>query len=77
MHVYELNAKISTVYCVSGTKEYTPAQVLDVLGLAIKNDPRGICHDIGRKFITPVGPSREKMIKRIRDIKPDATISIN
>lgn len=77
VQVYELIAKINTVYCVSGSKDYTNLQIMDVLGLVVKNDPRGICHDVARKFLVPLGPNREKIIKRVKDIKPDQFIYVN
>lgn len=58
VHVHELVAKINTVYCVSGARDYNNTQVLEVLGLHIKNDPRGVCHDIGKKFLVPIGANR-------------------
>jgi protein transport protein SEC23 len=75
--VHELIAKINTVYCVSGSKEYTNIQILEILGMQLKNDPRGICHDIGRKFLVPIGANREKIVKRIRDIKLDQLVYVN
>jgi hypothetical protein len=42
VQIYELPSKINTIYCVSGTKEYNNSQIMEILGLAIKNDPRGI-----------------------------------
>jgi protein transport protein SEC23 len=77
VQVYELIAKINTVYCVSGSKDYSNLQVMDVLGLVVKNDPRGVCHDVARKFLVPLGLNREKIIKRIKDIKPDQFIYVN
>lgn len=77
VHVHELTAKINTVYCVSGSKDYTNMQVLEVLGMQIKNDPRGICHDITKKFIVQIGANREKIMKRIKDIKLDQLIYVN
>jgi protein transport protein SEC23 len=77
VHVHELTAKINTVYCVSGSKDYTNVQVLDVLGLQIKNDPRGVCHDIAKKFLVPIGNNREKITKRIKDVKIDQLIYVN
>lgn len=77
VQVYELVAKINTVYCVSGSKDYTNLQIMDVLGLVAKHDPRGICQDVGRKFLVPLGPNRDRIIKRIKDIKPDQFIYVN
>ena len=76
VHVHELTAKINTVYCVSGSKEYSNVQVLDVLGLQIKND-RGVCQDIAKKFLVPIGANRYKIIKRIKDVKVDQLIYVN
>jgi hypothetical protein len=71
VHVHELVAKINTVYCVSGSKDYTNTQILEVLGMQLKNDPRGICHEI------PIGANRDKIAKRIRDIKLDQLLYVN
>jgi hypothetical protein len=58
VHVYELPAKINTIYCVSGTKEYNNQQVMEILGLSIKNDPRGISNEVIKRFIVQLGPNR-------------------
>jgi hypothetical protein len=54
INIYELPARLNTVYCLNGAKEYQPQQIHDVLGLQIKNDPRGICQDVTKKYIVPL-----------------------
>lgn len=58
VNIYELSARMNTVYCLNGTKLYQSPQILDTLGLQVKNDPRGICQDINKKFILPLGTVR-------------------
>ena len=58
VNLYDLPARLNTVFCLNGSKEYQNAQVLDILGLHLKNDPRGICQDVNKKFIVPLGPIR-------------------
>jgi hypothetical protein len=36
-HIYEFASKINTNYCVNGTKEYTAIQVMDLIGISVKN----------------------------------------
>lgn len=77
VNVYELPARLNTVYCLNGAKEYLPVNILDILGLHLKNDPRGICTDVAKKFIVPIGSVRENLIKRIDDIVVDPFIYVN
>ena len=40
VHVYELANKINTNYCINGLKEYPLVSIMDLLGIAVKNDPQ-------------------------------------
>ena len=75
--VYEFASKINTVYCISGVKDYKTKNVMDQIGINIGSDPRMITHDITKKFLVPVKEYKDRIIKRIRDVKCDHNIYVN
>ena len=53
--VYELSNKINTNFCINGCKEYNVVNIMELLGIMVKNDPNSQNSDIVKKFIVPVG----------------------
>ena len=79
VHVYELASKINTVFCINGMKEYNNFEIMAMLGVAIKNDPTHKSYDVFKRYIIQIKnkADSDKIIRRIRDIKRDQTITVN
>lgn len=77
--VSELSSKINTEYRINGQKEYNLNDVMNLLGIHIKNDPQQKSMDILKKFIIPLNEKKdvEKIIRRIRDIKKDPNLYVS
>ena len=75
--VYEFASKINTVYCINGNKDYKTKNVMDLIVINIGSDPRMIAHDLPKKFLVPLKEYRERIIKRVRDVKCDSNIYVN
>ena len=79
VHVYELSSKINTVFCINGLKEYNNFDIMAMLGVAIKNDPTHKSYDVFKRYIIQIKnkADSDKVIRRIRDIRRDQTITVN
>lgn len=77
VHVYEFASKINTNYCLNGTKEYSVVQIMDLLGIAVKNDPNSQSSDINKRFLVPLETHRQTILSRIRNLRPDRQIYVN
>ena len=75
--VYELSSKINTNYCINGSKEYTLVNIMELLGVMVKNDPNCQNSDIIKKFMVPVSTYRNIIASRIRNIRPESHIYVN
>lgn len=75
--VYELGSKINTVYHINGLKQYNYLNIMDLIGITVKNDPHSQSSDIAKRFVVPLDSHRQSVIKRIKDIKIDRNIYIN
>lgn len=53
-HIYEFSTKINTNYCINGQKEYNTVQIMDLIGIAVRNDPQSQSSDINKRFIVPL-----------------------
>ncbi len=54
VHVYEFSSRINTNFCINGTKEYTNANIMELLGIHVKNDPNSSTSDIVKRFLVPL-----------------------
>lgn len=77
VYVYELASRINTIYCINGIKEYTLNNIMDILGINFKNDPRMQSPEITKRFLVTLGEHREKIIRRVQDIKVDPHIYVS
>ena len=79
VHVYELASKINTVFCINGLKEYSSLDIMGMLGVAVKNDPTHKSYDVFKRYIIQIKnkADSDKIIRRIRDIRRDQTITVN
>jgi GTP:adenosylcobinamide-phosphate guanylyltransferase len=79
INVYELASKINTVFCINGTKEYNLIDFMNILGVNVKGDPQGKSYDIFKRFIIQINNKADiqKIIRRVRDIRKDQSITVN
>jgi hypothetical protein len=77
VHIYEFSTKINTNYCINGVKEYNTVQIMDLIGIAVKNDPQSQSSDINKKFIVPLTEYRDSILARIRNLRPENHIYVN
>ena len=75
--VYELANKINTNYCINGVKEYNVVNIMELLGIMVKNDVNSQNSDIIKKFIVPVSTYRNLIASRVRNLRPDSHIYVN
>jgi protein transport protein SEC23 len=65
-------AECSKSYAFRGDKDYTTAQVLEMLGIASKHDPRGPQASGGlKKFILPISECESSFSAILEDLQPD------
>lgn len=76
-HIYEFSTKINTNYCVNGQKEYNTVQIMDLIGVTVRNDPQSQSSDINKRFIVPLTLYRQSLIARIKNLRPDGRIYVN
>lgn len=76
VHVYELASKINVVYCVNGSKEYSTKQLMEIMGITIGSDPRMQTEEVLKRFVVDLHHHRERILRRLRDIKPDPFIYV-
>lgn len=76
-HIYEFASKINTNYCINGTKEYNVVQIMDLIGIIVKNDPQSQSSDMNKRFIVPLSEYRESILTRIRNLRPERHIYVN
>ena len=71
--VHELSfAECSKSFSFKGEAEYTTAQILEMLGISAKNDPRGPqATGAIRKFILPISECESTFIATVEDLQPD------
>ena len=52
---------------------------MNILGINIKGDPQGKSYDIFKRFIIQINSKTDlqKIIRRVRDIKKDQSITVN
>ena len=75
-HIYEFASKINTNYCVNGQKEYNTVQVMDLIGITVRNDPQSQSSDINKRFVVPLPEYRQALIARIKNLRPDGRIYV-
>ena len=76
-HVYEFASKINTNYCINGTKDYNVVQIMDLIGIAVKNDPQSQSSDINKRFIVPLSEYRENIIARVKNLRPERYVYVS
>jgi protein transport protein SEC23 len=77
VHIYEFSTRINTKYCINGTKEYNVVQIMDLIGITVKNDPQSQSSDINKRFMVPLSEYREAILSRIRNLRPERHIYLN
>lgn len=70
VHIYEFASKINTNYCINGTKEYNTVQIMDLIGITVKNDPQSQSSDINKRFLVPLETHRQAILTRLRGLRP-------
>lgn len=71
--VHELGFKdCSKAYAFKGSKDYTPQQIHEMLGIATKNDPRGPQGSAAAKrFLLPLSDCESTLSTILEDLQPD------
>ena len=72
-YVHELSFNdCSRCYAFKGDKEYTTAQIWEMLGISSKHDPRGPqATQAIKKFIVPISDCESILTSILEDLKPD------
>lgn len=77
VNLYELSSKLNMIYCINTEKEYTLEQVMNIVGIQVKMESQLGNSDIPKRFIVPIDQFRDKIIRRVNNIKPDPIIYVN
>ena len=54
VHVHEFATRINTNFCINGAKSYNFGNIMELLGIAIKNDPQAQSSETNKRFIVPL-----------------------
>lgn len=65
------------IYCINSEKEYNPQQIMEIMGMHVKVENSTGSSEIPKRFIVPVSQYRDKIIRRINDLKTDPIIYVN
>lgn len=77
VNLYELSSKLNMIYCINTEKEYTLEQVMNIVGIQVKLESQMGNSEIPKRFIVPIDQFRDKIIRRVNNIKPDPIIYVN
>lgn len=77
VNVYELSSKLNMIFCINSEKEYNLEQVMNIVGVQVKAETQTGSSELPKRFLVPVGQFRDKISKRINDLKIDSIIYVN